>query len=262
VFSSDLKIVTWNVNSIRARHDRVLNWLQANEPDIICLQELKCTEADFPFDEVSSLGYIATVHGQKTYNGVAILSFDEPSEVIVGLGDDEDDPQARLVSAVIEGIRTVCVYVPNGGEMGSDKWAYKLRWYERLRAWFERNADPDEPLVLCGDFNVAPLDIDVARPNQWGDGVLCVPQAREALQHIVDWGLTDTFRAQYPTEEASYSWWDYRRNGFAYGNGLRIDMVYATAGLAAKCSGAFIDSEERGGEKPSDHAPVGALFKV
>jgi len=257
----DYKIVTWNVNSIRARHDRVLNWLQANEPDVVCLQELKCTESDFPFDEVSSLGYVVTMLGQKTYNGVAILSFEEPDEVILGMDDGVDDPQARLVSARIDGIRIVCVYVPNGGEMGSAKWSYKLAWYQRLRRWLETHASPDEDLVLCGDFNVAPLGIDVARPQQWGDGVLCASEAREALQNIVDWGLVDTFR-MHESAPKHYSWWDYRQSGFANGNGLRIDMVYASHSLAQKCSGVFIDTNERAGEKPSDHAPVGALFSI
>ena len=177
------------------------------------------------------------------------------------MDDGVDDPQARLVSARIDGIRTVCVYVPNGGEMGSDKWSYKLQWYKRLRSWLEENASPDEDLVLCGDFNVAPLDIDVARPKQWGSGVLCVPEARAALQNVVDWGLVDTFRQHHEDSEV-YSWWDYRQNGFANGNGLRIDMVYATQSLAQKCSGAFIDADERAGEKPSDHAPVGAFFTL
>jgi exodeoxyribonuclease-3 len=257
----DRTFVSWNVNSIRARYDRFLNWLQRHEPDVVCLQELKCTEDNFPFDEISSLGYIATVHGQKTYNGVAILSLDEPKDVTMGFGDDVDDPQARIVSAVVEGVRTICVYVPNGGELGSDKWHYKLVWYGRLRRWLDAHVDPTEKVILCGDFNVAPTPLDVARPKQWGSGVLCVPEARAALQNIVDWGFTDTFRT-FEDGPEHYSWWDYRRGGFANGNGLRIDMVYASDSLMPKCTGAFIDTEERAGEKPSDHAPVGARFAI
>ena len=235
-----MKIVSWNVNSIRARYDRFLNWVQANEPDVICLQELKCTEADFPFDEISSLGYIAEVNGQKTYNGVAILSFEEPEDVQLGMDDGVDDPQARLISARVDGVRIICAYVPNGGDMGSDKWAYKVDWYDRLRRWLDTHHDPDEPLILCGDFNVTPDDRDVARPKQWEGGVLCSPPAREALQNVVDWGLVDTFR-MHQEEGGHYSWWDYRRNAFANQNGLRIDMVYATQCLAESCVEAFID---------------------
>ncbi len=254
-----MKIVSWNVNSIRARYDRVLNWLQYNEPDVLCLQELKCVDGDFPYDEISSLGYTAAVYGQKTYNGVAIISYDEPEDVVLSLNDGVDDPQARVIAATIDGVRVVNVYVPNGGEIGSDKWAYKLRWYDRLRRYFDTQCDPSIPLTLCGDFNVAPLDRDVARPKQWGDGVLCVPEIRASLQKVVDWGLVDTFR-MHNDEDGQYSWWDYRKGGFQYGNGLRIDMVYATPALAESCTGCTIDRAEREGEKPSDHAPVVAEF--
>jgi exodeoxyribonuclease-3 len=254
-----MKIVSWNVNSIRARYDRVLNWLQFNEPDVLCLQELKCVETEFPYDEISSLGYTAAVYGQKTYNGVAIISFDEPEDVVCGLDDGVDDPQARLIAATIDGVRVVNAYVPNGGEVGSDKWEYKLRWYDRLRGYFDRRCDAGQDLALCGDFNVAPLDQDVARPKQWGDSVLCVPRIRESLQKVVDWGLVDTFRL-HNDGGGLYSWWDYRKGGFQYGNGLRIDMVYATASLAGTCTACTVDKEERKGEKPSDHAPVVAEF--
>jgi exodeoxyribonuclease-3 len=257
----DRTFVSWNVNSIRARYDRFLNWIQANEPDVICLQELKCQDDSFPFDELSSLGYISTIHGQKTYNGVAILSLDEPKDVMIGLNDGVDDPQARLISAVVEGVRTICVYVPNGGELGSDKWEYKLQWYGRLQAWLNEHVLPTEQVLLCGDFNVAPTDFDVGRPQQWGGGVLCVPEARAALQSVTDWGFVDTFR-KFETGPGHYTWWDYRRGGFANGNGLRIDMIYASASLADKCTSVFIDVEERAGEKPSDHAPIGARFAI
>ena len=257
----DRTFVSWNVNSIRARYDRLLNWVQANQPDVLCLQEIKCEEQDFPFDELSSLGYIATIHGQKSYNGVAILSLDEPQDVIIGMNDGVTDPQARFISAVFDGVRIICVYVPNGGELGSDKWDYKLAWYRRLHAWLDANVHPTDQLILAGDFNVAPEPLDVARPNQWGAGVLCVPEARQALKRITDWGFVDTFR-QRESAGGHYTWWDYRRGGFANGNGLRIDMVYASHGLASKCTQVFIDTEERSGEKPSDHAPIGASFAI
>ena len=258
----EFSVWTWNVNSIRARYDRVLNWLQSNEPDVLCIQELKCQEVDFPFDEVSSLGYEACVLGQKAYNGVAILCQDEPEDIVLGFGDGVDDPQSRFISARIGGVRIISAYVPNGGKMGSDKWHYKLNWYARLRAWLDRECDPSEPLLLCGDFNVAPLASDVARPHEWEDGVLCAPPAREALQSVVDWGLHDTFR-QHNQDPEQYSWWDYRQGGLRGGNGLRIDMVYATQAMADRCTGSEIDVDERrerDGDTPSDHAPVGAFF--
>ncbi|MCA9537367.1 MAG: exodeoxyribonuclease III [Myxococcales bacterium] len=258
-----MKIVSWNVNSIRARHDRFLNWLQANEPDVVCLQELKCQEDDFPWDEISSLGYTASVLGQKTYNGVAILSFADQTNVAYGMDDGVDDAQARFVAATIEGVRVIDVYVPNGGTMGSDKWAYKLEWYGRLRRWLDAKADPKAPLVLCGDFNVAPTDLDVARPKEWADGVLCAPAARAALANVADFGLIDTFR-QHEPGAGHYSWWDYRRRGLAANNGLRIDFILATEPLAARCKAAGIDRDEReetpGEPKPSDHAPIWAEF--
>ncbi|MEE2787867.1 MAG: exodeoxyribonuclease III [Myxococcota bacterium] len=255
-----MKIISWNVNSIRARYDRFLNYLQTHEPDVVCVQELKCTEADFPFDEVSSLGYMASVHGQKSYNGVAILSFEDQAEISCGFDDEVEDSQARLIAATIGGVRVVNVYVPNGGELESDKWVYKLRWYERLHGWLARHHSPSDDLILCGDFNVTPSDIDVARPQEWGGGVLCDARARAQLTRLTTWGLFDTFRERHP-DAVEYSWWDYRRNGFYNGNGLRIDMIYATSSLLAQCGSASIDRDERAGEKPSDHAPVVATFQ-
>ncbi len=257
-----MKVVSWNVNSIRARYDRVLNWLDAHEPDVVCLQELKCVEADFPFDAISSLGYACTVYGQKTYNGVAILSFDEPKDVVRGFGDGVDDPQARMVAATIDGVRIVDLYVPNGGKLGSEKWSYKLSWYDRLVRWLDQRCDPAQPLVLCGDFNIAPTDLDVDRPDKWRDTAMCALPGREALARVVDWGLVDTFRTHHPGG-GHYSWWDYRPPGLRGNDGLRIDQIYATAPLAERCVEAGIDIEERQdrpGSKASDHAPIWADF--
>lgn len=259
-----MKVVSWNVNSVRARYDRVLNWLDANEPDVLCLQELKCVDEAFPYDEVSSLGYAATVFGQKTYNGVAILSLDEPKDVVRGFGDGVEDPQARLVAATIAGVRVVDVYVPNGGKVGSDKWTYKLEWYARLVRWLERHCDPTQPLVLCGDFNIAPTDLDVDRPEKWRDTGMCFETGRAALAEVVRWGLVDTFR-EHVSEGGHYSWWDYRPPGLRGNDGLRIDQIYATRPLAAKCSAVGIDVDERQdrpGSKASDHAPVWAEFDL
>ena len=261
---SAFSVWTWNVNSIRARYDRVLNWIENNEPDVLCLQELKCQDGDFPYDEMSSLGYEACVYGQKAYNGVAILSQEEPEEIRMGMDDGSNDTQARLVSARVGDIRVISAYVPNGGQVGSDKWVYKLSWYQRLLQWLETEFDPKDRLVLCGDFNVAPETLDVARPGEWEGGVLCAQEVRDALSGVVEWGLSDTFR-QHEAGPGHYSWWDYRRGGFRAGNGLRIDMVYATSSLAKRCTAAQIDVEERReheGDTPSDHAPVGAIFDL
>ncbi len=255
-----MRIVTWNVNSIRARQDRLLAFLSRHQPDVVCLQELKVEEAKYPHALIEAAGYTSLVHSQKTYNGVAILTKRSAEAQLIGLSDDVEDPQARLVSARIDGVRVVSVYVPNGGEMGSDKWLYKLAWYKRLRAWLERHATPDEPLALCGDFNVAPEAIDVHDPALFENDVLFHPEARQALGHITGWGLSDTFRDKHPGEPGLFSWWDYRMLGFPKNKGVRIDHVLATAPLAARCTGVFIDRDERKGDAPSDHAPVIADF--
>lgn len=259
-----MKIVSWNVNSIRARYDRVLNWLDANEPDVVCLQELKCTDEDFPYDAISSLGYVCTVFGQKTYNGVAILSFDEPTAVVRNFDGDGDDPQSRMVAATIAGVRVMNLYVPNGGILGSEKWSYKLSWYDRLINWLTERCDPEQPMVVCGDFNIAPHDLDVDRPDKWRDTAMCARPGREALRRVVEWGLVDTFRMHH-TGGGHYSWWDYRPPGFRGNDGLRIDQIYATHGLAKRCVAAGIDVEEREdqpGSKASDHAPIHAEFDL
>ncbi len=252
-----MNIVTWNVNSIRSRESRLVAWLTAHQPDVLCLQELKLEDALFPHAAVEALGYRAVTHGQKTYNGVAILARHEISDVTRSLDDGVDDAQARLIAGTVRGVRVVCVYVPNGGELDSDKFAYKLAWYKRLRAWFEREGDVSRPMVLCGDMNVAPDDRDVARPMEWNDTVLCVPEARGALQHVLDWGLADAFRQQRP-EAGLYSWWDYRGGGFERNNGLRIDHIFATRTMTSL--DAFVDRNERRGDKPSDHVPLGVIF--
>ncbi len=254
-----MKIATWNVNSIRARQERLLGWLGEHQPDVVCLQELKVTDDAFPHDAIGAAGYHAAVLGQKTYNGVAILSKTEPTEVLRGLDDDVDDPQARLLAANVEGVRILSAYVPNGQEVGSDKFAYKLDWLRRLRAYLDHRHTPSQPLVVCGDLNVAPDEHDVANPEQWADSVLCHAQARDALSQVCAWGLVDVFRQHHP-EGGLYSWWDYRMLAFPKNNGLRIDHVLATEPMAKRCTSAEIDREQRKGPKPSDHAPVMAEF--
>ncbi|HZN02048.1 MAG TPA: exodeoxyribonuclease III [Candidatus Polarisedimenticolia bacterium] len=255
-----MTIASWNVNSVRARRERLLRWLEKNRPDVVCLQETKVTDADFPLAETTALGYYAVLHGQKGYNGVAILAIEQPQAVERGFGDDGDDAHARFIVATVRGVRVASVYVPNGRAVGSDKWDFKLAWLKRLRAWLDRRA-VSEPLVLCGDFNVAPEERDVKNPAFWSGTVLFHPEARRALQEVTSWGLVDVFR-RHNQEAGFYSWWDYRMLGFPKNDGLRIDLVLATPPLAERSVAASIDREERKGKLPSDHAPVIAGFNL
>jgi exodeoxyribonuclease-3 len=253
-----VKLATWNVNSIRAREERLLAWLAVHQPDVLCLQELKVADEAFPSDALRSAGYHAAVHGQKTYNGVAILSRVPAEDVTRGFGDHGDDSQSRLISAQIAGVHVLSAYFPNGSEVGSDKWLYKLDWMKRLRGYLDR-CDPRRPLALCGDFNVAPEARDVHDPKAWEASVLFHPEARAALESIRAWGFVDTFRMHHP-EPGRFSWWDYRMLAFPKNNGLRIDHVFASELLAKSCTAASIDREQRKGKQPSDHAPVLAEF--
>ncbi len=256
-----MKLATWNVNSIRARLERLLAFLDREAPDVVCLQETKVPDADFPADVLRARGYAAALHGQRTYNGVAILSRLPLEDVQTGFSGDgaPPDPQARLVAATVEGVRVVSAYFPNGGGVGSDKWAYKLDWMARLRRLLG-TLDPGQPLALCGDFNVAPDDVrDVAFPDQWQNTVLTHPDARAALEDLRAWGLLDAVRLHHHAA-GPYTWWDYRSLGFVRNDGLRIDHVYVTEPLARRCTDAYVDRDERKGEKPSDHAPVVAVF--
>jgi exodeoxyribonuclease-3 len=254
-----LKIATWNVNSIRARKDRVLAWLSENQPDVLCVQETKVTDDIFPHEDLASVGYQAVVHGQKTYNGVALLTRDAASDVVRGFSDDGDDQQARFIGATVAGVRVFSAYIPNGSSLGSDKYQYKLEWLRRLRAYLDANESPDTPLLLSGDWNVAPEDRDVHDPLLWEGDVLCTDAEREALQAIVDWGFVDTFR-MHCEEAGKFSWWDYRMLGFPKNKGLRIDHIYATESLSGVCTESVIDRGERKGKGASDHAPVIAIF--
>lgn len=260
-FDTMLKVATWNVNSIRSRLDRVLAWLQKETPSVVCLQELKCEADAFPFDVLRDAGYHAAVYGQKTYNGVAILSRTEPEAVLAGWGAAPEDEQARLVAARVGGVRVVSAYVPNGAVVGSDKWVYKLDWLARLPAYLTRTTAAGEPVLLCGDFNVAPDERDVARPEVWRASVLFHDDARRALTGVVGWGLHDVVR-QHHEGPGPYSWWDYRNLAFPKNDGLRIDHIFATPALAGRCTEAYVDRDERKGDKPSDHAPVVAVFDV
>lgn len=256
-----LSVVSWNVNSIRARLDRVTSWIDEHQPDVLCMQELKVGEKEFPFDAFRERRY--HVHGayQRTYNGVGIASRAPLADTTSGLGDGVEDPQARIVSGVISGVRVITCYVPNGQSVGSDKYVYKMEWMKRLRAHLDRHHKPDEKLLICGDFNVAPEDRDVHDPAFWSRTTLFHRTSRDALAHVLDFGLVDTLRL-HTQETGLYSWWDYRMLSFPRNHGLRIDFVFATKPLADLCREVVVDREARKGPLPSDHAPVIARFDV
>jgi exodeoxyribonuclease-3 len=254
-----MKIATWNINSIRIRLDRLLAWLGKMQPDIVCLQEIKAIDDKFPLEPIKAAGYVATVFGQKTYNGVAILSRCEPTRVQRGLGDGLDDPEARFLAVEVAGIQVISAYVPNGRIVGTMHYAHKLQWLKRLRAYLESHFTPATPVVVCGDLNIARDEKDVARPNIWAGSVLFHPTSRAALQDLLGWGLVDIFRQWHP-EGGVYSWWDYQALSFPKNDGLRLDYILATAPLAGRCTNAVIDRDERNGKQPSDHAPVIASF--
>ena len=254
-----MKIVTWNVNSTKARHERLLSWLERHNPDVLCLQELKCVEENFPALEVRGLGYHFAAYGQKTYNGVAIISRHPIDEVTRGFDDGVQDPQARLITGKVEGVHIINGYFPNGGEVGSDKYVYKLAWMQRLNQWVAKHCDLETDIAICGDYNVATLDADVNRMHEWGDTAMCSPEGRQALKDLRDMGFIDAFQKHHP-EGGIFSWWDYRQLGFPKNNGLRIDHIYATPSLAARSQKAYVDRDERKGKRPSDHAPVVVEF--
>jgi len=257
-----LRVATWNVNSIKARADQVVPWAARHAPDVLCLQEIKTVDEGFPVDRFKELGYTAALAGQKTYNGVAILAKGPLENVVVGFADGaEEDPQRRILRATYRGVRIVNCYVPNGEDVGTEKYAYKLRWLPRLRAMLDNQEDASKPLVLVGDMNVAPEPIDVHKPERWIGKVLFSEPERAALADVRAFGVEDCLRKHH-REAGLFSWWDYRLKAWERGWGLRIDHVYATAPLAARCTSCHIDKETRAGERPSDHAPVVADFDV
>lgn len=254
-----MKLATWNVNSITARLPLVLRWLESSTPDVLCIQETKCTDDAFPFLAFADLGYQAEAFGQRTYNGVAILSRSRCVDVQRGFPEDGPEASARLLAATAEAIRVVNVYVPNGQAVGTDKFTFKLEWMRRLRGYLDARYQPGEPVLLCGDFNVAPEDRDVHDPRLWRGRVLFSEPEKEALAFIKEWGFTDALRMHHP-EGQLYSWWDYRAGAFRRNLGLRIDHIWVSSPLAARCKDVFIDKLPRSWERPSDHAPVVAEF--
>jgi exodeoxyribonuclease-3 len=253
-------VATWNVNSLRVRLPQVLAWLRNNPVDALCLQETKMSDAVFPADDFQSAGYYGAHHGQGGYNGVAIIARRPPRDVACGI-PDFDDPQARVISADVGGARLVCVYVPNGQEVGAAKYRYKLRWLAALRAHLKAELKTRKQLAVLGDFNIAPADADVFDPEAWGDEILCSPPERHEFQEIESLGFTDAFRL-FPREEKIFSWWDYRQNSFKRNRGLRIDLIMLSQALTDNCRACEIDKTPRRHERPSDHAPVIAEIAV
>lgn len=255
-----MKLASWNVNSLKVRLPQVLDWLGSAQPDILGLQETKLTDDRFPAAEVQEAGYHVIHAGQSTYNGVAVLArqpMTEPITDIPGL----DDPQRRVLAVTVAGIRFINLYVPNGQEVGSEKFAYKLGWLERLHAWLKNELQQHEKLVVVGDFNIAPEDADVHDPEEWRGKVLFSEPEHQALEMLLNLGLVDTFRL-FPQEEKVFSWWDYRMNNFRRNRGLRIDLILANEAMRQACIASWVDKEPRRWERPSDHAPVVAEFKL
>lgn len=251
-----IRLVTWNVNSLKARLPRVQQWIDANSPDVLCLQETKLKDETFPAGVFTEMGYESAHHGQGQWNGVAILSRVGLDEVVAGWDDDgPEDGDARLIWATCGGIRVASAYVPNGRALDNDHYAYKLEWLSRLHARLERHEDPARPLAVVGDFNIAPEDRDVWDPAAFDGATHVSAPEREALRRLESWGLHDVYR-RFHDEDGRFSWWDYRGGDFHKGHGMRIDLIMATEVLAARAADSFIDRDARKGEKPSDHAPV------
>ena len=253
-----MKVATWNVNSLKVRLPHVLEWLAAHDPDVLVLQEIKQITEAFPGDELKAAGYESIASGQKTYNGVAVLARQLPADPITDL-PDFDDPQRRVLASTIGELRVINLYVPNGSEVGSEKYAYKLSWLEALHDFLGHELATHEKLVVLGDFNIAPADADVYDPEKWGDAILCSPRERAALKKLLELGLTDVFR-NFDQPENTFSWWDYRAAGFRRNAGLRIDLILTSDALTKICTASYVDKEPRGWERPSDHAPVVAEF--
>ena len=255
-----MKIATWNVNSLNVRLPHVLEWLAIAEPDVLVLQEIKQVSEAFPEASFVEAGYQAVASGQKTYNGVAVISRKPSADQVTDFPGFED-PQRRILAATIDGVRVINLYVPNGHSVGSEKYEYKLGWLAALNGFLKDQLKAHDKLVVLGDFNIAPEDRDVYDAEKWGDDILCSPLEREALGELLKLGLTDVYR-NFEQPEKAFSWWDYRRAGFQRNAGLRIDLILTSDTMTAACQASFIDREPRTWERPSDHTPVIAEFSL
>ena len=254
-------LATWNVNSINRRLPQLLDWLQQIKPNVVCLQETKSIDEKFPRSEIEALGYHIECYGEKSYNGVAILSDKPLSNLERGLSKEVPPGSKRMIAGSYGEIRIIDVYIPNGGDPGSEKYAYKLEWISALKQHLLAKHKADEQLLICGDFNVAPEDIDVFDAKAVAGGILVSDNERAAIRNLQEWGLEDVFRRLHK-EAGFYSWWDYRMNAFRRNMGFRIDHIWATPCLSAKASSIYIDKEPRKLEQASDHAPVVVEFNA
>jgi exodeoxyribonuclease-3 len=257
-----VKVVSWNVNSINTRLERVKAFLDRESPDYLCLQELKCADEKFPLEAIQAAGYHAAFFGQKAYNGVAVIS-KEPVEILFkNFSDHDSDDASRTITVRTKhNFDLICGYIPNGQSLGSEKFQYKMEWLKRAKAFLTRHWTPADRLIFVGDFNIAPDDRDVYDPVAWKEHIHCSTGERNALGELTSFGLIDTFR-MHDQSAGVFSWWDYRELSFTRNKGLRIDLVYATPAMASLCRGVRIDRDERRGDKPSDHAPVIATFDI
>ena len=255
-----MKIASWNVNSLRVRLPQVIDWLKTEQPDVLALQETKTTDDQFPAEAFDEIGYHVSYSGQKTYNGVAIISKEQVEDIVTDI-PDLDDPQRRIMAASYGQVRILDLYVVNGSEVGSDKYDYKLDWLEKVRAYIQEDKKQHEHYVVLGDFNIAPDDRDVHNPESWHERILCSTPERNALKAILDLGFKDSFRL-FDQKEKIFSWWDYRGGGFDQNMGLRIDLILSSDSLSDKCQSSYVDVEPRKLDRPSDHAPVVAEFSI
>ena len=255
-----MKIATWNVNSLKVRLPHVLDWMHEHRPDVVALQETKSTDDKFPAAAIAEAGYTVVYAGQKTYNGVAILSRKTAGEVLTDI-EGLADPDRRILAATVDGVRVINLYVVNGREVGSEKYAYKLHWLEAVTEFVRAELERFERVVVLGDFNIAPEDRDVHDPEAWHEKILCSTPERDALRRLLDLGLRDTFRL-FEQEDKSFSWWDYRAAGFRRNLGLRIDLILASGEMARNCRACSIDVAPRRLPRPSDHTPVVATFET
>jgi exodeoxyribonuclease-3 len=252
-----VRLVTWNVNSLKARMERVEGWLAECEPDVVCLQETKLADTAFPAMAFNALGYESAHHGEGRWNGVAILSRVGLDDVVPGFADGApDDPEARLLTATCGGVRVMSAYVPNGRALDHEHYQYKLRWLDRLLGHLDAVADPDGAVAVCGDVNIAPADADVWDPAELVGATHVSEPERAALGRLLEWGLSDVFRQRYPDTDRLFSWWDYRAGSFHKGIGMRIDLVLGSVSLRDRVQWALIDRNARKGKQPSDHAPL------
>ena len=249
-----MKLATWNVNSLAVRLPQVLDWLASHQPDVLCLQETKLTDDKFPHTALAAAGYQLQWFGQKTYNGVALISRTVAVDVVKNIPGLED-PQARVITGTVEGVRVIGAYIPNGQAIDSDKFVYKLRWLAALREWVAGEMAAHPRLVLMGDYNIAPEDRDVHDPVLWAGQVLCTPEERAHFKGLTGLGLYDAFRL-FEQAPKSWSWWDYRNLAFRKNQGLRIDHILVSEALRPGVISCVIDKLPRKNERPSDHAPV------